>query len=116
MVGEIGSALRQKWTMPYIIWLLNYHGGLTEHEVSNLIGLIGKFHMDSPLLGEFCISLAPAGKSNSQPAQASIGWEIGEPYYRENSIYRINHQQQTQQTIARPGMPRLVRSLGFDGG
>ncbi|PQJ28582.1 peroxiredoxin family protein [Rubritalea profundi] len=76
MVGEIGKALKQKWTMPYIIWLLNYHGGLTEHEVSNIISLIGKFHADSPLLGEFCIALAPAGKSNSQPAQASIDGKV----------------------------------------
>jgi peroxiredoxin len=76
MVVEIGSALNQKWTMPYIIWLLNYHGGLTEREVSNLIDLIEKFHMDSPMLGEFCISLAPAGKSTDQPAQASIDGKV----------------------------------------
>ena len=72
MVGEIGSALHQKWTMPYIIWLLNHHAELTEREVRNIIGLVEKSHMDSPLLGKFCIALAPAGKSSAQPAQASI--------------------------------------------
>lgn len=76
MVGEIGNALNQKWTMPYIIWLLNYHGGLTNSEVNNLIGLIEKFHMNSPMLGEFCIALAPAGNSTGQPAQASIDGKV----------------------------------------
>jgi peroxiredoxin len=76
MVGEIGNALNQKWTMPYIIWLLNHHGGLTEREVGNLIGLIGKFHMDSPMLGGFCISLAPAGMSTPEAAQAGIDGKV----------------------------------------
>lgn len=68
MVREIGNSLTSAWTMPYAVWLLNFHPELSAGEVSNLIAFVDGSHRKSPYLGEFCIALAAAGESSPEAA------------------------------------------------
>lgn len=68
MVGEIGNSLGESWTFSYAIWTMNHYPGLSAQGVKHLMEYTQKFHMESPLLGEFCIALAGAGESNPQAA------------------------------------------------
>lgn len=70
MVKEVRSSLREKWALPYVIWMLNYHTELGERSVSDLIDAVGTYHKGSPLMGEFCVALVAAGKSDSKVAGA----------------------------------------------
>lgn len=71
MVAEVGSSLGESWTFPYAIWTMNYHPKLSAQGVKHLIEYTEKFHMDSPLLGEFSIALAGAGEWNPQSVVAT---------------------------------------------
>ncbi|MFC4991654.1 redoxin domain-containing protein [Rubritalea tangerina] len=61
MVGEIGNDLNDAWTMPYVVWLLNNHPGLSAQGVAHLIEFTKKSHWNSPQLGGFCLGLTTAG-------------------------------------------------------
>ena len=69
MIGEIGNALKSEWTMPYAVWLLNFHTEIKPQDVLHLMGFVEDHHMKSPELGKFSIALVGAGVSHPQKAQ-----------------------------------------------
>lgn len=71
MVNEIASSLQKKWSMPYIVWTLREHPTLSAKGVKRLIGFVEQSHRESPLVGEFCVSLVSAGEQKPQLAVAA---------------------------------------------
>lgn len=58
MENELDGMLKEAWTMPYAIWLLENHPGLSLQKLKYLLGEVEKFHLQSADAGVFAIRLA----------------------------------------------------------
>lgn len=60
LLREIGADLQKPWTLKYSGWVIEHYSGLTAKDTKFLIQYAEKFHLKSPDLPRFCLSVVYA--------------------------------------------------------